>query len=115
MKVSKVEIFFIILILLLSLLTVLIRREKGANVRIETEEQSYLYSLSEDRDLYFDGPLGVTQVKISNGRAYIVSSPCPNHTCYHGYVETYPDTIVCLPNHVSLYAEGKGEVDATSF
>lgn len=115
MKISKTELFFIVLLLFASLFTVFLQRQKGGTVRIETDIQSYRYSLSEDRSLSFEGPLGITEVEIRNGRAYIIKSPCPNHTCYHGYVEAYPDTIVCLPNHVSLYAEGKGEIDATSF
>ena len=115
MKAGRIEIVAIVLILLLSLSTTLLSHRKSSSVRIETDGGVFLYSLSEDRDLEFEGPLGVTKVEIRDGRARIVESPCPNHTCYHGHVESYPDAVVCLPNHVSLLGEGKGDVDATSF
>ncbi|MBR1920233.1 MAG: NusG domain II-containing protein [Spirochaetales bacterium] len=115
MKIGRMEMAAIVLIFLLSLSTVLLSHGRSGNVRIETDSGVFLYSLSEDRELLFEGPLGTTAVEIRDGRARIVSSPCPNHTCYHGHVESYPDALVCLPNHVSLYGEGKGDVDATSF
>ncbi len=115
MKTGWIEKALIVLLLLLSLLPALIGKKSSGSVRIETDGGSYLYSLSQDRILDFEGPLGTTRVEIRDGKAKIVESPCPNHTCYHGHVEAYPDTLVCLPNHVSLFGEGKGDVDATSF
>lgn len=88
-----------------------------AEVRIESKEGSWVYSLAKDRDIPVPGPLGVTTVRIENGTVRVVSSPCPNQTCVQqGSVDRAGAFIACLPNGVLVTVEGgdKEEVDAVT-
>lgn len=59
------------------------------------------YPLNVDRTIPVAGPLGTTVVEIKDGRARIVSSPCPNKVCVHmGEFGTEGGVLVCVPNEV---------------
>jgi hypothetical protein len=59
------------------------------------------YPLHQDRTIEVPGPLGKTIVLIRDGKARIISSPCPNKICMHmGEFGTEGGTLVCVPNKV---------------
>ena len=79
---------------------------------VEADGVEYAYSLSEDGIYSFNGPLGITEIEINNGKARVVSSPCPNGTCIKS---GWSDTLCCLPNRVIATAgKAGGEVNAIS-
>ncbi|NOZ24852.1 MAG: NusG domain II-containing protein [Nitrospirae bacterium] len=75
----------------------------------------YRLSLTEDRTVEVQGPIGVTRIEVRQGRIRIADSPCPNKLCVRqGWTER--GAIICLPNRVVVTIGGgaTGEVDAIS-
>lgn len=75
-----------------------------ALVHITAEGTEYaVVPLDEDQTINVPGPLGTTVVEIRDGRVRVLDSPCPNKTCVsQGWAEAEGDTIICLPNRVSI-------------
>ena len=58
---------------------------------------------------------GVMVIEVKDGKAGILSSPCPNQLCVkEGYKDQEGASIVCVPEEVSLYFLGSGEVSEVS-
>ena len=56
------------------------------------------------------GPLGTTEVEISQGRARIVRSPCKLKVCIKsGYIQYADRLSACLPNKVVVRIEGESQ------
>ena len=84
---------------------------QGSWVVIEVDQKRVArYSLSKDRIADVEGPLGITEVEIRDGKARILRSPCKLKVCIKsGYIQ-YADRIsVCLPNRVVVRIEGNAE------
>jgi hypothetical protein len=81
-------------------------QEDTVDVRVHITAEGAEYAavpLDEDRIINVPGPLGKTTVEIKGGRVRVLDSPCPNKTCVsQGWVERPGETIVCLPNRVSI-------------
>jgi hypothetical protein len=84
----------------------------GTDVEIRADEKAVgRYPLGEDRLVHVEGPLGTTDVSIKDGRAAIVSSPCPKGICMHmGEIGRHGGVLVCVPNKV-LVTVGTGRPD----
>lgn len=79
---------------------------------VEADGAEYAYSLSRDGIYSFSGPLGTTEIEIRDGRARVVSSPCPNGTCMKA---GWSDVLCCLPNRViATTGRNGGEVNAVT-
>jgi len=109
-----------ILSFLLALLTILLLGSThsitgGAYVQVQCQEGVYRYNLNQDRTIKVPGPLGETTIRIENGEASIVDSPCQNKDCIraHALSESNCGFIACLPNKVllSLTSKTQREVD----
>jgi len=75
---------------------------------IKTSEGEWYYSLEEDRDLHFEGPLGVTDLHIHEGEVYFSASPCDNKVCINrGPIGRINQWNACLPNQVFISIEGR--------
>lgn len=62
--------------------------------------------LNKDQDIIIRGNLGVTVLRIQNGSAWIIHSPCPQKLCMHmGKISRDGESLVCLPNKVMLLIE----------
>ena len=84
---------------------------QGSWVVIEVDQKRVArYSLSKDRITHVEGPLGMTEIEIRDGKARILRSPCKLKVCIKsGYIQ-YADRIsVCLPNRVVVRVEGNAE------
>ncbi|MFP4376098.1 MAG: NusG domain II-containing protein [Spirochaetales bacterium] len=94
-------------------------RPEPSQVSIETDQGAFLYPLSENRTLEFDGPLGVTHVLISQNSVRVTESPCRDKICIAaGHLDTTGQWTACLPNRVFVVVEGaqdEDEVDAQTF
>jgi hypothetical protein len=81
-------------------------REDAAVARVHITAEGAEYAvvpLDEDRIINVPGPLGKTTVEINGSRVRVLDSPCPNKVCVsQGWVERPGETIVCLPNRVSI-------------
>ncbi len=93
--------------------------EKGKEVIIlvgghEVERSSL--NLEKSRRITVDGILGESLIEIADGKARMLSSPCPNHNCMmQEWVSRPGDVIVCVPNQVIVKIVGddvENEIDA---
>ena len=113
----------ILIIILAAALTLLIGArvysgsKASSRVIIRSQEKTWIYPMDAEAELFAAGPLGETMVKISKGRAAIVSSPCSGQTCVAaGALHKSGQWAACLPNRVFLLVEGgEGAVDAASW
>ena len=80
-------------------------------LEVDADGREYAYSLSENGLYDFEGPLGTTVIEIKDGKARIVSSPCPNGTCMKA---GWSSTLCCLPNKIIAVSTASGDVDAIS-
>ena len=97
-----------------ALLTVHLTRAEGAYVRVEVEGETVAeYPLSENGEYKLTD--GNTLV-IEDGCAYMKDADCPDRTCVRtGKISERGQTIVCLPNKVSVTVVGNdGGVDLES-
>lgn len=78
--------------------------EHAAKVQIRQGDKVFAtYSLDQNRTIEIKGPLGITSIVISNGKARFQHSPCPNQYCVHqGWLQHAGQVAICLPNQVSL-------------
>ncbi len=73
------------------------------------------HSLRQEKTVRVEGPLGVTEVEIREGKARILRSPCSGKLCIKSGFIQYADRLAaCLPNRVVVRIEGGGHrgVDA---
>lgn len=91
---------------------------KPAGRRVEITAQAYENSffLDEDRVVEVEGPLGITEVLISDGEAWVRSSPCREKICIKmGRVKRVSEQVVCIPNRVVVEVVGEnGRVDGVT-
>ena len=95
---------------LLLLLATTLFREEGAVAVVEIDGVT-----AGEYNLMFNGvyPLngGTNVLVVENGVAYLNYSNCPDHTCEKtGKIRYVGQTIVCLPNRVSITIRGGGDV-----
>ncbi len=75
-------------------------------LRVEAAGKTYLYSLSQDQDLHFKGPLGESHIEIKGGLAHFLDSPCRDKLCVHtGNLSSVGAWSACLPNRVVARVE----------
>ncbi|MBQ9534947.1 MAG: NusG domain II-containing protein [Clostridia bacterium] len=80
----------------------------------ETLERVDLSVVSGEPYTYTVHGVYTTVVTIENGEAYISQSTCPGQDCVHaGAISKAGESIVCLPNQVSVSIEG-GYLDVLS-
>ena len=88
------------------------RSDDSGYLEVRADGETYIYALSEDRELTFSGPLGETHVHISGGRAHISESPCRDKTCVTmGWIEHGGEWAACLPNRVFITVQGAPDGD----
>ena len=105
-----------ILILALSLLAFsVLTREEGAVAVVEIDGVKVgEYSLSVDGTYPLNG--GTNVLVIENGVAYLNYSNCPDHTCEKsGKIHYVGQTIICLPNLLSITITGDAASDGVDF
>ena len=116
-KKPSLDIIVIALILLFAITLVVfttLTRSEGAYVEVAIDGNVVAtYSLSEDGVYTLNGGTNVLTVK--DGVAYMTHSDCPDHTCENtGKVKYVGQTIVCLPNRLSVTVAGNAD-DSVDF
>ena len=111
-KKYRYDIIVIAAILLFSLLLLLfltLNKKEGAVVSVEVDGQTVAeYSLDRDGTYSLNG--GTNVLVIEGGRAYLNYSDCPDHVCENtGKIRFVGETIVCLPNRVTITVKGNSE------
>ena len=121
LKKYRIDIIVISAILvsaLLFLLFMTIFKKDGAVVAVEINGEVVAeYPLDKDGVFPLNG--GTNVLVIENGAAYLSYSSCPDHVCENtGKIRHVGETIVCLPNRVTVTVKGDvsddGGVDLVS-
>ena len=115
-RAHRIDIIVVASLLLLSLailLTVNLTKKEGASAEVTVDGVIVAkYPLHTDGEYPLNG--GTNVLAIKDGRAYMIYSECPDHTCERtGKVKYVGEQIVCLPNKVSVKIIGSddGSVD----
>ena len=93
----------------------------SSELLVKVDEESWRFTLEDDRILHIPGPLGDTEIHIQDGEIFVEDSPCKSKICVAaGKIKRPGQWIVCLPNHVFISIEGtvdneNGEVDDVVF
>lgn len=81
-------------------------------VMIEAPGEKYIYPLNKNREVAIPGVLGNTLVKIEDGSAYVVDSPCANKICVQaGHLSHNGQWASCLPNAVFVKIQGQDDAE----
>jgi hypothetical protein len=105
-KVTFLDIAVCIFFIIITIIIIIFQFSKNNSriVLIQTPYEKYYYSLDKNQTLNIKGTLGITTIKIENGKIQFISSPCKNKICIHiGLVGIPNYPIICLPNEVSAY------------
>jgi len=91
----------------------------AAVVKIDTVDETYIYPLSENREIDVEGPIGPSHIVIKDRTAYILTSPCEDQLCVlMGGITQQGQWAACLPNRVFISIEGGDddeEIDILSY
>ena len=88
-------------------------RDAGKTVVIVTPDQTYEYSLSENRTFEIEARGVHLCIEISDGKAYVSKSDCADRVCESSApISKTGETIICAPAGVSITVKGgDGDVD----
>ena len=105
-RLDIIVISVIIAVSLLLLLILNISKKEGAVAVVEIDGNTVAkYPLSTSGEYPLNG--GTNVLIIEDGTACVCYSSCPDHTCERtGKVRYVGQTIVCLPNRVSITIKG---------
>ena len=108
----RIDIIVIASLLLLSLIVLLVislAKKEGAIARVEIGGEIVgEYPLDVNKEYSLNG--GTNILTIKDGAAYMTYSECPDHTCERvGKIKFVGETIVCLPNKVSVTIIGNSD------
>ncbi len=83
-------------------------QRKGSWVVIEVDHKEVeRLSLTENRIVHVNGPIGETEVEIKDGKARVLKSPCSRKLCIKsGYIQYADRFAACLPNRVIVRVLG---------
>lgn len=91
-------------------------------VQIQSVDGTYLYPLSEDRDISVKGPAGTTYIRIENEEAFAVESPGPLRIIMQmGKISKQGEWLASLPNRVFVRIvspsgdSSRDDIDASVF
>ena len=104
--ISAILVFALLLLLFMTLL-----KKEGSTVSVEVDGQVVAeYSLFIDGIYELNG--GTNTLVIEGGVAYLSYSSCPDHVCQNtGKIKYVGETIVCLPNRVTVTITGDAKDD----
>ena len=106
------DIALILIILTLSTVILLVtrsRKEQGAYVVVMVQNNE-IARFSLDTDGIYDINGGTNTIEIKDDRVRMLEALCPNHLCIRqGWIRFEGQSIVCLPNKVTVTVRGTGD------
>lgn len=117
-KKYRTDVVVIVSLLLLSaivLLVVFLTRQEGARVTVTVDGVTVgEYPLGVDG--VYELRNGANVLTVEDGRAYMSYSSCPDHLCENtGRIKYVGETIVCLPNKVTITVIGEDDGSGVDF
>lgn len=110
-KLKPLDLIILFLTILLIICSFYLNNKEGAYLLVEADGVHYEFPLSKDGKYSVKGILGVTVIEVKDGKARIISSPCPNKTCISS---GYQSTLICLPNKV-IATIGDSAIDESTY
>ena len=108
-------VLFILLVLLGGALAfpALFMSSGGDTVKVTVNGKLYgTYKLSEDKEITISKSGHINKFRIKDGTVDMIKASCKNQICVHeAKISRSGQSIVCLPNRVSIVIEGKGGDD----
>ena len=106
------DIILILIILALGAVILILthsHREQGAYVVVMVQNnEEARFSLTKDGIYTING--GTNTIEIKDGRVRMLEAFCPNHLCIRqGWIRFEGQSIVCLPNKVTITVRGTGD------
>jgi len=105
----------IIIVAVIFLVLWLIPKPAGGVVTIMVDGEVYKkVSLGENSETKVESEFGKNTVIVKDGEVYVTDTDCPNKLCEKDKISKNGQSIVCLPNRLSVTIEGKNtkeEVD----
>ncbi|MGP1595349.1 MAG: NusG domain II-containing protein [Treponema sp.] len=85
---------------------------KSGKLIVQTPSGTWIYPLDMPQTIKVPGARGITEIRIENNAAKIVSSACPNKTCTAApALKKTGDWNACLPNKVFLHIDGAEDTE----
>lgn len=117
-RADKILISLLILLFVFGFIFIRHYTKKANIVLVEVNGEEVMRTkLSKDRRFSVDGLIGKTEIEISNNRVRVVDSPCNKKLCVRsGWIWRPYETIVCLPNRVtiSLISQSRSDIDSVT-
>ncbi len=91
---------------------------QGSMLEITTAKETFLFSLSTNRIINLNGPIGETIVQINNSTVDVLESPGRLQICVKAKpISRQSQWLACLPNRIFLKIKDtkKAEIDGLSF
>ena len=92
----------------------LIPKPQGGRVIISVNGEIYKeISLAENSVIHIETEFGENTVVIEKGKVFVTDANCPDRLCEKDSISKSGESIVCLPNRLSVTVSGKNkeEVD----
>ncbi len=85
-------------------------RPAGETVVVEQEGRVLFRApLAQERSARLPGPLGESLLRIGDGSARLLESPCPHQVCIGmGGIRRAGELLACIPNRLLVRIEGEG-------
>lgn len=114
MKIKVLDVVFALIfvsVIVFSFFYFLGNRSSGRSMLVvTTPHDEFIYPLDKDLELEFEGLEGITKVRIKDGKACVVESPCANKNCISmGLLSVPGDWAACLPNDVILRVDSNSD------
>lgn len=115
LKIKPLDPIFFVLFLAVSVFSIVaVYKEKSGKsvLIINSPEGEYIYDMNTDRELKIKGTLGYSIIRIKDGSAFFVDSPCPNKTCVQcAPIHNDFEWIACMPNQVFIRIEKESDTN----
>ena len=107
LRIKPADILILIVLLSVSAYLVFAAFEKDGGrpeyMNIRTADSVYIYPLSKDSQYEFAGKRGAFVVECENRAVRVVHADCPEGICMRKSLSEAGDSIVCLPNMVTIW------------
>ena len=106
------DILLVLVFVAVGIVLLIVTRNNGKEgayvvVMVQNNEEAR-YSLAIDGVYDING--GTNTIEIKDGRVRMIEAFCPNHLCIRqGWIRFEGQSIVCLPNRVSVTVRGTGD------
>lgn len=113
--IRKADIYLFLALMLaavlLFIIPVLSRKQSAGQVVIRCDGEIYgTYDIQEDQKITIQNGYNENIVMIQDGKVWMESASCKNQICVQeGMIERPGQTIVCLPNRVTVEITGVGD------